>query len=374
MAWHVCIPIPCRRRVMATLGELLFYIATQQQDAQNGATAQEVSDCWNINRDTINAVTKCVSCTSRTCYSVENCATFTILLGVVFILCSVGCYACRLLKPSEDEVAQHYAVKTIENICSQGGDWAAKFCSQDVAYSLVQIYSSTKNENLKATAASTMARLLRHSPTLVAFVVDKFGTRLFVQGLQDSSSKVQTAAVNMLNMALGQPDLSTRAKASLSEERSLVTNLMGLLDHSLPILRAKGVVAIHLLCRCVVRTTLSDVSLIARIHKALLCCADHNVSRLARSQSLVHPTSCPSSITAAEMAAGYPRAGCWRLASPSSFPLWSACNARRTSTYSRQSVPCVMRCHVWCLPYASRWGGRPVAHCHEQSMALALRA
>ncbi len=25
----------------------------------------------------------------------------------------------RLLKPQEDEVAQHYAVKTIENICSQ---------------------------------------------------------------------------------------------------------------------------------------------------------------------------------------------------------------------------------------------------------------
>ena len=34
----------------------------------------------------------------------------------------------RLLKPQEDEVTQHYAVKTIENICSQGGDWAANFC------------------------------------------------------------------------------------------------------------------------------------------------------------------------------------------------------------------------------------------------------
>jgi hypothetical protein len=55
----------------------------------------------------------------------------------------------RLLKPQEDELAQHYAVKTIENICSQGGDWAAKFCSQDAVFSLVQIYSSTKSENLK---------------------------------------------------------------------------------------------------------------------------------------------------------------------------------------------------------------------------------
>ncbi|GFH10851.1 protein kinase domain-containing protein [Haematococcus lacustris] len=141
-----------RRRVMATLGELLFYIATQQQDAQNGATAQEVSESWSINGGTVAAVA-------------------------------------RLLKPSEDEVAQHYAVKTIENICSQGGDWAAKFTSQEVAASLVQIYSSTKAENLKATTASTLARLLRHSPQLVAAVVDKFGIHLFVAGVTDPSSK-----------------------------------------------------------------------------------------------------------------------------------------------------------------------------------------
>ena len=54
----------------------------------------------------------------------------------------------------------------------------------------LQIYNSTKNENLKATAASTLARLLRHNPALVSFVVDKIGVRLFVAGLTDSSSKV----------------------------------------------------------------------------------------------------------------------------------------------------------------------------------------
>ncbi|KAJ9520906.1 hypothetical protein QJQ45_014112 [Haematococcus lacustris] len=204
-----------RRRVMATLGELLFYIATQQQDAQNGATAQEVSESWSINGGTVAAVA-------------------------------------RLLKPSEDEVAQHYAVKTIENICSQGGDWAAKFTSQEVAASLVQIYSSTKAENLKATTASTLARLLRHSPQLVAAVVDKFGIHLFVAGVTDPSSKagaVQTAAINMLNMALTLPELSTRAKSALAEERGLVPSLMQLLDHSVPLLRSKSIVTLLLLSR-----------------------------------------------------------------------------------------------------------------------------
>ena len=52
----------------------------------------------------------------------------------------------RLLRPQEDEIAQHYAVKTIENICSQGGDWAAKFCSsQDVVFNLVQVRLSAKH-------------------------------------------------------------------------------------------------------------------------------------------------------------------------------------------------------------------------------------
>ena len=126
---------------MATLGELLFYVATTQQDMAGTSTVKEVADLWQINAGTVSAVT-------------------------------------RLLKPQEDEVAQHYAVKTIENICSQGGEWAAKFCSEDVVYNLVQVYyaaGKANQENLKSTAASTLARLLRHSPALVAFIIDKAG-------------------------------------------------------------------------------------------------------------------------------------------------------------------------------------------------------
>lgn len=48
-------------------------------------------------------------------------------------------------------------------------------------------------------------------------MVDKFGIRLFVSGLSDPSAKVQVAALNMLNLALSQPDLTVRARAALSE-------------------------------------------------------------------------------------------------------------------------------------------------------------
>ncbi len=33
-------------------------------------------------------------------------------------------------------VLQHYAVKTIENVVSQGGEWAARFASEAVAADL----------------------------------------------------------------------------------------------------------------------------------------------------------------------------------------------------------------------------------------------
>lgn len=111
----------------------------------------------------------------------------------------------------------------------------------------------------------------RHSPTLVAHTVDKYGIRLFVgcllegtaaspssaggtsggagSGAGGASAKVQTAALNLINLTLAQPDLSTRARASLAEERGLLPGLIALMDHSMPLLRAKAVVTVMLLSR-----------------------------------------------------------------------------------------------------------------------------
>ena len=49
-----------RRRVMATLGELLFYIVTQQQDQQSSTTPGEAAESWSINSNTISAVARYV--------------------------------------------------------------------------------------------------------------------------------------------------------------------------------------------------------------------------------------------------------------------------------------------------------------------------
>ena len=83
-----------RRRAMAALGELLFYVATQQEEGrQAGGVPNPEAAQWEVPASTVGLVT-------------------------------------RLLRAGEDEVTQHYAVKAIENIVTHGGDWAQRFTSQ----------------------------------------------------------------------------------------------------------------------------------------------------------------------------------------------------------------------------------------------------
>ncbi|KAK9845677.1 hypothetical protein WJX84_012207 [Apatococcus fuscideae] len=131
-----------RRRMMATLGELLFYAATQSQDGAN----QRV---WHV---------------------ADNVFTYII----------------RLLRPGEDDIAQHYAVKTIENLVSQGNMWARKLATTEVASALLAILGAErKGEAARFTAASTLARLAhqtRDKMEMLNHILAYNGTALIVTG------------------------------------------------------------------------------------------------------------------------------------------------------------------------------------------------
>ena len=204
-----------RRRAMATLGELLFYIATQQHEAGLKAPADGAGGppgAWQIPPATVGTVT-------------------------------------RMLRQGEDEIAQHYAVKTIENIASHGGDWAHKFSSQETVGSLVAIMSGAKSEQLRGTAASTLSRAARHSPAVLNLVLDKYGIKILVNGLRDTSPKVQQASLNLLNRGLA--DLGARARASLASEdnRMLLPTLVSLLERGSAVLRGKALLTLASLFR-----------------------------------------------------------------------------------------------------------------------------
>ena len=89
-----------------------------------------------------------------------------------------------LMVPSHSPVPalQHYAVKTLENIASQGGDWAARLASAEAAACLVAIWQGSRADNLRATAASTLSRMLRHEPALLSLALDKYRSSLLVGG------------------------------------------------------------------------------------------------------------------------------------------------------------------------------------------------
>lgn len=58
----------------------------------------------------------------------------------------------------------------------------ARVLLQDTLVGLMGIYGSTKTENVRASAASTLSRLLRSSPGMVAGVLDRWGQHLLLTG------------------------------------------------------------------------------------------------------------------------------------------------------------------------------------------------
>ncbi|BBN03345.1 serine/threonine-protein kinase ULK4 [Marchantia polymorpha subsp. ruderalis] len=212
-----------RRCAMATLGELLFYIATQSEGSprsgvtnESGSKDGRSSSVWQVSSTTIALVAS-------------------------------------ILRKGEDDVTQHYALKTIENISSQGWDWASRFTSREVINNLCHTFkSSGKPEAVRASAGSCLVRLVRFSPTTIPSVLEKVTFKDLVVVLARGSAKEQQVSLNLLNMALvGCSVINNMSKylLALLEEKTLVPSLMALLEQGLEVLRGKAFVCAGLLCK-----------------------------------------------------------------------------------------------------------------------------
>lgn len=60
---------------------------------------------------------------------------------------------------------------------------------QDVVSLMVGIFTAAPSENLRATAASTLARLLRASPPLASVLLERLGVRALVAGAQTAARR-----------------------------------------------------------------------------------------------------------------------------------------------------------------------------------------
>lgn len=211
-----------RRFSMAALGELLFYISTQNEQMKDNNPAESPS------KDSRSA----------TGWQVSN--------SLISLVSAV-------LRKGEDSLTQLYALRTIENICSQGGNWAARFTSQDVITNLCYIYrASGKQESMRLSAGSCLVRLVRFNPPSIQSVIDKLTIKDIASSLVKGSAREQQISLNLLNVAMLTSHLFTnigRYFLQLVEDKNLVPSLVALIEQGSEVLRGKALFLAALLCK-----------------------------------------------------------------------------------------------------------------------------
>ncbi|KAJ7980197.1 Serine/Threonine kinase family protein [Quillaja saponaria] len=211
-----------RRFSMAALGELLFYISTQSEESRDHNPLETPSKdirsaCgWQVPNSLISFVTS-------------------------------------ILRKGEDDMTQLYALRTIENICSQGGLWAARFTSQDVINNLCYIYRAAgKQESMRLTAGSCLVRLIRFNPSSIQPVIEKLSFKDLASALVKGSPREQQISLNLLNMAMLGSHMFTNIGhylLALLEDKHLVPSLVSLVEQGSEILKGKSLVFVALLCK-----------------------------------------------------------------------------------------------------------------------------
>ncbi|KAB2599468.1 serine/threonine-protein kinase ULK4-like [Pyrus ussuriensis x Pyrus communis] len=210
-----------RRFSMAALGELLFYISTQSEHADNNPAESPSKESR-----------------STSGWQVSNA-----LLSLVS----------SILRKGEDDLTQLYALRTIENICSQAGPWAARLTSQDMINNLCYLYRAAgKQESMRLTAGSCLVRLVRFNPPSIQPVIEKLSLKDIASALVKGSLREQQISLNLLNMAMLGSHVFTnvgRYLLPLMEDKNLVPSLVSLIDQGSEVLKGKALVFVALLCK-----------------------------------------------------------------------------------------------------------------------------
>lgn len=211
-----------RRFSMAALGELLFYISTQNEQSRVGNPPESPSkdnrpsSSWQVSNPLISLVSS-------------------------------------VLRNGEDDMTQLYALRTIENISSQGGYWANRFTSQDVITNLCYIFkASGKQESMRLTAGSCLVRLVRFNPSSIVRVLEKLSLKGIASSLVKGSPREQQICLNLLNLVMLESQTFTnigKYLLHLAEDKNLVPNLVSLIEQGSEILRGKALILVALLCK-----------------------------------------------------------------------------------------------------------------------------
>ncbi len=227
-----------RRRSCATLGELLFYVATQNKQ-DSAATAG--GSVWSVPGNVFGVLVRCLRDT--------------------------------------DEIVQHYAAKAVENMATAASqEYFVRLCRSDTVSELLTVVNISSSDGLRSTAISAIARLIKRSPSLslVAPLMEKHGVRWMMEAMVESHPKIQQAALTILLQALQDP--SSRLVKSLESERALAQTLVKLSEHATAAIRGKALLAALLCSRKVGLRWLTracEAKLLPTLEKVLVRDADN---------------------------------------------------------------------------------------------------
>lgn len=189
--------VKLKRRLIAALGETLFYIASESANAK-----AELSTNWRVPSSVYSMLKRCILDT-------------------------------------EDKIVCHYAVKTVENLSTIVGEHARLLATNDCGLLLWTVFAHNTNSHFRQSCAWAIARLSEFSLTMFQHIADKAGFAAVIEVLRDPHAKVRQPFINIMLLAFDPDHGLPRLRLGFAEEAALVENIMHGLDSSPTVLRAK---------------------------------------------------------------------------------------------------------------------------------------
>ena len=192
------------RKAIATLGEYLFFVATQVEAELDQVNSGQKSN-WNVSQESLTAL--------------------------LFALNHI------------DEKVKFYSLKTIENICSLTTVAKQYFASNDdFINKIIEIINSNcENQEIRTSAINTVSHIIRHEPSLMKIFIERMDTISIV--IENENQKNQQYIINCLLFGI------ERDKKNIEyiNTDELMPVLINLLDNSNNVIKAKIILLLSLI-------------------------------------------------------------------------------------------------------------------------------
>ena len=189
------------KKASATMGEYLFYVATQEETPENKE--------WSIKKKYLDILLYC-------------------------------------LEKPRNEVVKFYTIKTIENICILTKVSKGYFASsEDYTLSILNVYLSTDNPELKLSSISTVSHLIRHNPSLIKVFLKNFPILTDKNVFLKESDGVKQCLINCLVFSITENINSLQFISAKSN--TLTETLLSFIEKFNNILKVKTIILLAFL-------------------------------------------------------------------------------------------------------------------------------